>query len=254
MKTKTQANAFEQLHQLEAQALEADRAVQAAEATRRQRLRRYGAAQSALTSYFGGVGFGDAPDPDREAELRKNITELRSRLGERTVPNHAANGQGGTRVELVDLEAEGLIAGAQQKAMEAHDAVVEFVIEHRDDLQAELIEISIAEGDNRTQAAHAFLAADQRCRAMRTRWIQLGERWAIAPAEVPLAAFPGIAMEDIATTIAQTEGGAKDPRGMLPMPARLAPGGNPKEIEYAASLKGWAQVPRVISSEGGMGY
>ncbi len=254
VKSKTQVSAFEEMQRLEAPALEADRAVQTAEATRRQRLRRYDAAQLELSAYFAGVGFGNAPDPTREAELREKVAELRARLGERTIPIPAPNGRGGTRTELFDPEAEGLIAGAQQRAMEAHDAAIEFVIEHRDELQAELVERSLQEGDNRMQAARDFLTADQRCRALRTRWVQLGERWGFAPAEVPLAAFDGIAMQDIETTLAQVEGGAKDPRGVIPMPVRLGPGGDPEEIEYAGSLKGWAQVPRVISSAGGLGY
>lgn len=212
----TKKTALDQLRELEAAALEADRAVQAAEATRRQRLRRYDAAQGELTAYYSAVGFGDAPDPDREAQLRENITELKARLGERTVPNRAANGQGGTRIELYDLEAEGRIAGAQQRSLEAHAAVVEFVLARRDELQAELVAESIRVGDERMQAARDFLAADQRCRTMRSRWVQLGERWGFAPAEVPVAAFPGLALEDVEMALAQAEGGAKDRVACIP--------------------------------------
>lgn len=78
----------------------------------------------------------------------------------------------------------------------------------------------------------------------------MGERWDIAPAEIPRNPLP---LEDIELTVMQIRGGAKDPRGALPMPVRLAPDSNPDELIYAGSLRGWHHVVRVISSEGGLG-
>ncbi len=248
VRLKTKKSAFEEFQQLEAAALEADRAVQEAESKKRRRVREYTAASGDLTAYFSAVGAGDVPDEARERELRVKVDEARGRLAERMTPD----GRNGMRVEMFDPEAEGRIAGAMQRQFEAADAVSRFVIEHRDELQAELVGMSIQAGDARMRQAEAFLHSDRDCDRLRRLWVRFGVHWGFAPNEVPLAGFDGIALQDVQMALAQAQGGAKDPRGMYPMPVRLAPGGDPERVEYAGSMKGWAHMPRVISSEGGL--
>ena len=62
--------------------------------------------------------------------------------------------------------------------------------------------------------------------------------------------MPGIALDAITLIPMQARGRAKDPRGALPMPASLAPGAE-DEDRHITPLRGWAHVPRVISSGDG---
>ena len=47
----------------------------------------------------------------------------------------------------------------------------------------------------------------------------------------------------------QVEGGARDPRGLFPMPTSLAPGAEVEE-GHRTPLRGWAYNPRVVIPEG----
>ncbi|MDP9376173.1 MAG: hypothetical protein M3P40_01095 [Actinomycetota bacterium] len=74
----------------------------------------------------------------------------------------------------------------------------------------------------------------------------------VRTASKPVHPVPGIALDDIERMAAQIRGGARDPRGAIPMPASLAPGADDAD-RHTAPLRGWEHVPRVISSAAGLG-
>lgn len=235
--------AFAELEALEQSVRDAETALQDAEQSRRRRQRERDAVGHELQAFYAS---GDVHDKEKLAGLQRQMEDLQAGLVPRTV-----SGPDGARVEMVDVEAEGRVAGAYSRVEDAKNAVTTFIIDERKRLQAELVERSIALPDEILEAAQALFAAAGKWRGVRNQWITLGEFWGVAPAEVPLLPLPGLAMDDIHRVLEQAQGGARDRRGLYPMPVRLAPGsGSSEEVKYAADLEGWAHVPRVLSSAG----
>lgn len=242
-------SAFGELRALEQKVRAAEAAVQDAELAKRRAQRERDAVAGEIQAYWAGIAEGAKPDPKRLEALKGRTQELQAGLVARSVSDGRV-----VRIEMVDVAADGQIAGAFAAVEEAKGAVAAFIVDERDRLQAELVERSIAARDALMAGVEAFFGAVSEWRRVRAEWIEVGERWDIAPGELPLTPFDGVALQDIQLAYEQARGGARDPRGMFPMPPRLAPGSeDPDRVEYPGSLRGWAHVPRVMSSEGGPG-
>jgi hypothetical protein len=185
-------------------------------------------------------------DEAERGRLLDEIREREARCETRSVPSPV---KPDTMVAVVvDVVAEAELHAAEMAAAEARRAIDDFRREHARELQADLAQRSAQVAEDLIDAVGQLDAVLARWRDARQEWLDFGA----APAEMQATPLPGIALQDIRLVINQAQGGARDPRGLYPMPARLAPGGDPDVVEYAGSLKGWAHVPLVISSEGGL--
>lgn len=246
MTTKTKT-ALEELRELESGVHNAERTAAEARAALRQRPRRLVAARARLTGLLEAAGAGDAPGADVD-KLRAEVADL-----ERELTSETTWTQGTATTEIVDPVARGRHRRALADIDAARAAVVEFIHEHRSQLEADLTDEALAARERLLDAVDALSDAAGAWDAVARRWHGLCEHWVdISRAEIPRNPLPGIARQDVVMVAAQVRGGARDPRGALPMPVRLAPGGDPDTPENPSSLKGWTYVPRVISSEGGL--
>ncbi|MGI8661491.1 MAG: hypothetical protein ACR2LH_10795 [Thermoleophilaceae bacterium] len=132
-------------------------------------------------------------------------------------------------------------------ADEAEQRAAELIAERREDLTAELT-------DRAHAARDAVIAAVERLSAAHGEWRTVRSTWAdvlgAAPGDLPTG-LPAGALQDIEQVVAQVEGGAKDPRGLVPAPVEPVDG--EEQAPSPGSLRGWQHVPRVMSSAGGLG-
>lgn len=252
MPTKTDLNVFEELDALRANVAVCERRERELQVAASRSRRELDAARGALRNlYAASEAEKRDPKPAEERKLRDAVRELEERFEMREVPAPGDRSGGGTRHVEVDVAIEARRRAAFEVTEEARAAIDAHVAANRERLQEVLVLQSLDARTALEAATEQFFASLQGWKRIRDRWLEYGERWEIAPAELPLMPFPGIALQDIERVVAQARGGAKDPRGLLPMPARLAPGGDPDVVEHVP-LRGWQHVPRVISSEGGI--
>ncbi len=198
------------LERLRTEAAEAGEAVRLLELECRKAARSRDRAESAVIDYHRGVAAGERkPDAAGERKLMGELADVRARTTTRVLHGDPAH--------LVDLVVEGRLAGARQLAQGCESEVVRFIVEHRDELVAELVLLAEEARDRllaeRSEPARAQWAA------VRKQWSALIERWGISPRELP--PVPG----DFAAALAPLESGrVRDPRELLPMPKSLAPG------------------------------
>lgn len=249
--TLTGTPALDRLAELRRAAADARRRVSELEAKTRVAPRQLAGATGRLSAYFADVESGGTPDPKMEKELRSTIKELQGRV----VPRMTTK-RGVPQLEHIDAEAEGRVHGAEALANDADQAVATFIVERRGALQAELMQRALDARDELLTQTAALIDASARWDRVRRDWLELGEPWGIAPNEVPANPLPSLALSDMLVRIQQIEGGARDPRGAIPMPIGYAPGAeNDLEGRTTVPLRGWEQTPWIISSEGGlMGY
>lgn len=250
MTTATAASALKELEALRQAHREAERRIAELEATRHQLPRRFQTEQGKLRAYFEAVERGER-EPDRleERKLRKAVADIDERLG-----RELRTERGHTREVIVDVEAEARLDAARDQAEDAGNAIGAFIRERRADLQAELTTRALAARDSLMDAIEGLSRAAGEWSATRRAWLEFGEQWAgnPGPLDVPGSPLPGIALQDIELVAMQVTGGAKDPRGVIPMPSSMAPGAE-QEDRHQTPLRGWEQVPRVISSSDGLG-
>lgn len=240
MATRTTKPVLAQLEELREEARKAHRRADEADAEVRGGARRRDSAASALRNYYAGIEGGDPPDKAREKELHEALADIEANLVARTSSTH-----GRQTTTYIDVQAEGRAQGARDLAARADMARDEFVRSRSDELQAELIERSIATRDRLMDALAELADADGQWRTVRHRWSELG----LAEAgEIP----PAIDLGEVSLTYQQVLGGAKDPRGAFPMPPHLAPTGE-TEARDALPLRGWERHPVVVSSMHGLG-
>jgi hypothetical protein len=237
----TTGSALDRLADLHQGVAAAERHVQEAQGALRRLPRRYESAKRALAAYFAGVGAGEPEDRERLAQLRGDVKDMEARL----VQNVVRQRNGSDRVEFLDPEAEGRLAAALARVQEATSAVATFRAEHRVAIRAELLDEAQRAGDEFVDALGALLAASGRLGDLRRRWIHDG---GAAPAEIPTNPL-GLAYDDVLRLYEQVRGGAKDRRGVIPAPVSEV---KQDGIRYAGDLPGWACVPRVVVSEGGL--
>lgn len=238
--TKTTKPALAQLEELREEARQAHRRADEADAEVRGGARRRDSAASALRNYYAGIEGGDPPDPQREKELREALADIEANLVARTSSTH-----GRQTTTYIDVQAEGRAQGARDLAARADMARDEYIRDHRNEFEAELIDKAISARDRMMDALAELADADGAWRTTRQRWVELG----LAEAgEVP----PALDLGEVSLTYQQVQGGAKDARGIFPMPPRLAPGGE-TEARDALPLRGWERHPVVVSSMHGLG-
>jgi hypothetical protein len=238
--TKTTKPALAQLEELREEARKAHRRADEADAEVRGGARRRDSAASALRNYYAGLEAGDPPDKAREKALRADLADLEGRLVARSSLT-----RGVQTVTFVDVEAEGRAQAARDQADRAAGLVDAFIGDHRTELQAELVERSIAARDRLMDALAELADSDGAWRSARNAWVELGQGEA---GEIP----PAIDLGELSLTHQQLLHGAKDRRGAYPMPVRLAPGGETEERD-ALPLRGWERHPVVVSSMHGLG-
>lgn len=243
--TTATASALKQLEGLRQAHRAAERRVAELEAVRNQLPRRFQTEQGKLRAYFEAVERGER-EPDRleERKLRKAVADIDERLG-----RELRTDRGHTREVIVDVEAEARLDAARDQAEDAGNAIGAFILERRADLEAELTARALAARDALMDAIEGLSRAAGEWSATRRAWLDFGEQWAgnPGPLDVPLNPLPGVAMQDIELVAMQVAGGAKDPRGVIPMPSSMAPGADQEE-RHQTPLRGWEQVPRVWGS------
>lgn len=246
-KEKTPVSPLAQLEQLREEARAAQVRAAAADAKRTQSSRWLPAAQAKLAGYLTAVVDGSRKrDPNLERELRDDVTDLEAmrvqtaRRGDSTIYTDRRTIAGHEDAVLAEQDATG--------------AVVAFIVEHRAELETEMSARSIDARDQLLAAVDQLSAALAKWQATSRDWRELIARWPdLSPGEIPLSPLPGTAVADIELVAAQIRGGARDPRGALPMPLSLAPGAAPDDQATSpGSLRGCANVPRVISSQAGV--
>jgi hypothetical protein len=238
--TKTTKPALAQLEELREEARKAHRRADEADAEVRGGARRRDSAASALRNYYAGIEGGDPPDKARAKELHEALADIEANLVARTSSTH-----GRQTTTYIDVQAEGRAQGARDLAARADMARDEYIRDHSDELQAELIERSIAARDRLMDALAELADADGQWRTVRHRWSELG---LADPGEVP----PPLDIDQVSLVHQQILGGAKDRRGAFPCPVRHAPGGETEERD-AFPLRGWERHPVVVSSMHGLG-
>lgn len=243
MTTKTrQSSAFERLDELRATAREAHAKADELAVKARGAGRRLEGARRALAQYLSARAAGAMKaDPARERQLRDELAAIQGRTT--SVPYSMNGEQRGYRV--VDFEADAATEGARLVAGDADAEVAAFAAERRDELAAELRERAEAARDGLIEAVEEASRVHGEWRTVRTLWVEL---LGVSPAEVPAPPLP---LGDVELIVAQVQGGAKDPRGLLPAPVEPLEG---EELAPApGALRGWQHVPRVVSSAGGLG-
>jgi hypothetical protein len=261
MPTTTEATpAFAELAALEAEVLAAEARVRDVQVAMGRSRRELHATRAELRDLYAAAEAAGKPAPAAKVkDLTEQIAAHQARMEQRDVPN-PLGGPGATRTELVDLAVEARLDAAQAAVEDARGAVVEFVRAERDRLQAELTERALTAGEDLLAAVDGLAAAHAAWIAVRRQWIEMGSKWGIAPSEIPNAPLPGDALQKIDLVAAQVRGGARDPRGAIPMPARLAPGRDLErqradtdglEVRDHNPLRGWEpRQPDVVSYEG----
>lgn len=247
MQTKTRPSALAELDTLQRAANDAEANVTTALAARHQSGRWLPAAQAKLAAYLTAVDNGSRKrDAALEGELRANVTDLEAM--------RVAVEQRGNSTRFADRRAIARHADAQDAAQDAAGVVVALIVEHRAEIEDEMRARSLAARDRLLGAIDELSAAAGQWTATARDWRVFLSRWnGPSPGEIPHMPLPGIAMQDIELVAAQVRGGAKDPRGALPMPVSLAPDGDPDdEATNPDGLRGWANVPRVISDRLGV--
>lgn len=242
--TRRKTSALQQLDELRQAVHAAEQHARETQAERASSARWLPAAQAKLADYLVAVDRGDTkPDPLVEQDLRDKVTDLEAT---RVLLEHSQLGD-----RYADRRAIARHEDAIAAIDEANSAVVAFVIDQREQIQYELADRAHAARDRLLAAIDELSAAAGAWTTTANDWRACIERWPdISPAEIPPHPLPGIARQDIEQVAAQIRGGAKDPRGALPMPVSLAPadGDQPTTIP----LRGWSHIPRVISTEGGV--
>jgi hypothetical protein len=247
MSATTTRPALADLEGLERAAHEAEARVTTALAERHQSARWLPAAQAKLAEYLTAVDNGSRKrDAALEREMRANVTDLEAM--------RVAVEQRGQSTRYADRRAIARHADALDAAQDAAGVVVASIVEHRDELEEEMRARSLAARDRLLAAIDELSAAAGQWTATARDWRVFLARWnGPSPGEIPGMPLPGIAMEDIQLVAAQVRGGAKDPRGALPMPISLAPCDDPDdEATSPDGLRGWVSVPRVLSGRLGL--
>jgi hypothetical protein len=204
--------------------------------------RRLEGARLELTQYLSARAAGATkPDQARERQLRDELAAIQARTT--SVPYSMNGEQRGYR--LVDFEADAVTEAARLAAGDADAEVGAFVAERRDELAGELRDRAEAARDGLIEAVEAVSRAHGEWRTVRTAWVDV---LGVSPAEVPAPPLP---LGDVELIVAQVEGGAKDPRGLLPAPVEPVEG--EEQAPAPGALRGWAHVPLVVSSAGGLG-
>lgn len=246
-KQKTRPSALAELDTLQRAANAAEANVTTALAERHQSGRWLPAAQAKLAEYLSAVDNGSRKrDAALEREMRANVTDCDAM--------RVAVEQRGGSTRYADRRKIAAHEDALDAAQDAANGAVAFIVEHRAELEDEMRARSLAARDRLLAAIDELSAAAAQWTATAHDWRAFLSRWnGPSPIEIPHFPIDGIAMQDIELVAAQILGGAKDPRGALPMPISLAPR-NPDDDEATNpdSLRGWTRVPRVISGEGGV--
>lgn len=244
----TTRSALADLAGLQRAAHEADAQVSTALAERHQSARWLPAAQAKLAAYLTAIDNGSRKrDAALERELRANVTDLEAM--------RVAVEKRGSSTRYADRRAITRHVDAMDAAQDAAGVVVAYIVEHRAEIEDEMRARSLTARDRLLGAIDELSSAAGQWTATAQDWRVFISRWPdLSPAEIPRMPLPGIALQDIELVAAQVNGGARDPRGALPMPISLAPR-NPDDDEATspAGLRGWANVPRVISSRHGLG-
>jgi len=173
------AEAQERVHQLEAEA----------HSSRRDLDRAIGP----LQSYYRGLESGEVePDPDREAKLKRAVAEAQASIAPQVTYNPRAEQTEGARVELINPEVEGKLAGARQKLSAAEAELDRYLRARFDDLVVELGTLGVELSER-----YAPLAEEGR-RAQR-EWVELRERWRplIALGDLEWGDLPGSPFAEI---------------------------------------------------------
>jgi hypothetical protein len=239
----TATSAIDRLGELRQLQRDAEQRVGALEQQQRRARRQHAAAEQALAGAYAAEETGDGSAKDVDA-ARKALTALERQLRRRTVVR-----RGQSIEEWYDPEIDGRLIGAQVAVDDASSAVDAFTASHQHELRAELTERAHADRDAVAAAVEQLSAAVASWRQTRQAWLELVRD--VAPAEIQPTPLPGTALQEIETIHMQALGGARDPRGLFPMPARFAPGGHPDAVEMAGGLRGWGHVPKVVSSSAG---
>jgi hypothetical protein len=244
--TKTRTPALDELAALRQAVTAAEAAAETARTERNASARWLPAAQAQLATYLTAVE-RDAAKRDAEVEKarRDQVTDLQAM--------RVAIEQVGNSTRYADRRAIARYDDALDLVQDANSDVHTFAIEHRAELQDEMCDRALAARDRLLDSIEELSAATSHWGTVAREWRDLVERWGTpSHAEIPQTPLPGIALQDIVLVLAQVRGGAKDPRGAIPMPASLAPGADDTD-RHATPLRGWEHRPRRISSEIGLG-
>lgn len=180
-KAKSATPAFDKLAALEEAVRTAQAAKDQAEAESRKANRRAASAAGPALEYARAVAAGERePNPAEEAELEAAAVP-RPFIGMRI-----SGGIGGQpTVVYFDRRAEAAVAGAFEAVMRAENAVAAYVSEAAAELQAELRAKAEEARAELVGAYERFGAASARWAGVRNTWARHGERWGIAPAQLP---------------------------------------------------------------------
>lgn len=244
MTRKTKQGALEQLAALGQAVHEAERLANVALAERMSSARWLDAARAELGAYITDVGNAKRDrDAKVERELRDKVTDLEAMRVEID--------RRGDAIRYADRRAVERHEDAMLAAQEAEHDRIAFIVAHRHDLEAELLEQSLVARDRLIAAVEDLSSAQGAWSAVARQWRGMFERWGESPATIPTAPLPADAMQDIELVIAQVRGGAKDPRGIIPAPATLTAADG--EERHETPLRGWEHRVRVVSSATGLG-
>ncbi len=205
-------SALEKLEELYQHVREAEERVAQAEQERARAGRALEAAKGPLRDYYEALGAGERePDPALEkqllAEIRKRDTVITTRP------------QPGGGVAIVDEAAEARVLGAKRVLAEREQAPPRFIVEHRDELVAELTDRSIAARDGLFAAIDEFGKGASAWQSARDAWGRMIPHWGISPSELP---HIPVALED-RNLAPMAYGKQRDPARLLPMPSSQAP-------------------------------
>lgn len=233
-KTKPAPGVLAELEELHKLAGAADRAAAATLAERDASSRWLAAAQTRLAALV----VAEPRDPAAERAARDEITDLTAML----VPIDERGGH----VRYADRRAADRHHDALDAAEDAKADISRFVIERRHDIEDELRDRSVRVADRLAAAVEELSAANSEWASTSRIWRGFLELWGAPPIEMPQMPLPGIAVQDIELVVMQVRGGARDPRGLVPMPSSLAPGAEHEE-RHTTPLRGWAHIPSNLS-------
>lgn len=195
------------LEALEAEARGARERVEALEAEQLQAPRALDGAAAPLRDYYEAVGAGERkPDAELESELRDQAREAQDTLTLR--PIQSAGGVLG--VDVVDERVEGELAGARRALEAAEFRVEHYLRRHLRGLAAELWPRTLA-------AREGFDAAWRELRSAEGEWIDTLRRWE------RLRPIAGVPVEEIPANPLRGVGREIDAGVPLPMPPSLIP-------------------------------
>lgn len=231
------SKALTKLEQLRKAAIEAKSRVAELEGQRRSVARPVEEAKAALGTYYQDVELGEKePNPTEEKRLAKALDEVSSR-GHLTVSDRVLGNGRVVGINVRDERLEARIQAAHQRATEREKEIGMFILEHRDELEPEMIgraEQAKADLFEAWQNLQVQIGAWARCR---NEWATVAAKWGISETELPPNPFP---TSEIESSLAPLHSGVpRDPRRFYPMPSSLVPGD-------------WSDVPVSEKTEDGV--